>query len=62
MAQSVRTKEILAFVSGADGRRMKEAAEKGKLWKEQPFVLGVDAEEIYPGSGEGETILVQWNY
>lgn len=59
MAQSVRPKEILAFVSGADGRRMKEAAEKGKLWKEQPFVLGVDAEEIYPGSGEGETILVQ---
>ena len=40
-------------------QRLKEAAEKGKLWKEQPFVLGVDAEEIYPGSGEGETILVQ---
>lgn len=58
-ADSVRPKEIFSFVSGTDGKRMKKAARQGKLWKEQPFVLGVNAEEIYPGAEEGETILVQ---
>lgn len=38
---------------------MEEAARRGKLYKEQPFVLGVDASEIYPGDRSGETILVQ---
>ena len=32
---------------------------KGRLWKEQPFVLGVDAREIYSDEQEGELILVQ---
>ena len=38
---------------------MKAAARNGKLWKEQPFVLGVDALELYPHEQEGEQILVQ---
>lgn len=38
---------------------MAEAARRGKLYKEQPFVLGVDASEIYPDDRSGETILVQ---
>ena len=36
-----------------------KAARRGKLYKEQPFVLGVDASEIYPEDCSGETILVQ---
>ena len=35
------------------------AAKAGKLYREQPFVLGVKAEEIYPDGEDGETILVQ---
>ena len=38
---------------------MGAAARQGKLFKEQPFVLGVDASEIYPGNRSGEKILVQ---
>ena len=38
---------------------MKAAARAGALWREQPFVLGVDAREMYPEEQEGELILVQ---
>ena len=31
----------------------------GALFKEQPFVLGIDASEIYPQDQSGEKILVQ---
>lgn len=48
MADCIRTKDILAFLNSESGRRMTQAASAGKLWKEQPFVLGVNASEIYP--------------
>ena len=48
MADCIRTKDILAFLNSESGRRMTQAAGNGKLWKEQPFVLGVAASEIYP--------------
>ena len=38
---------------------MKAAARADVLWREQPFVLGVDAREMYPEEQEGELILVQ---
>ena len=38
---------------------MQRAALENKLFKEQPFVLGVDAEEIYSDTRSDETILVQ---
>ncbi len=65
MAASIRISDILLFLESGSGKRMSEAAVKGKLWREQPFVLGVDADQIYPGfSGESgsqkkEVILVQ---
>ncbi|MCI8666083.1 MAG: helicase-exonuclease AddAB subunit AddA [Dorea sp.] len=59
MADCIRVEDILGFLKSTVGRRMKEAAKAGKLWKEQPFVLGVDAREIYPDEQEGEQILVQ---
>ncbi len=59
MADCIRTEDILRFLKSSAGQRMKEAAKKEKLWKEQPFVLGVDAREIYPEEQEGELILVQ---
>lgn len=38
---------------------MQKAAALSKLFKEQPFVLGVRADEIYPDITSDETILVQ---
>ena len=38
---------------------MGRAAQRGMLYKEQPFVLGIDASEIYPQDQSGEKILVQ---
>ena len=59
MAACIRTVDIKGFLECSVGQRMKKAAELGHLWKEQPFVLGVDAREIYPEEEEGELILVQ---
>jgi len=59
MADCICGEDILGFLACPAGQRMKEAAKRRKLWKEQPFVLGVNAAEIYPGEQEGEQILVQ---
>lgn len=53
------TEDILKFLTCPSGNRMQESARNGKLKKEQPFVLGMDARELYPGEKEGELILVQ---
>ncbi len=59
MADCIRTGDILRFLNCESGRRMARAAAQGKLYREQPFVLGVPSEEIYPEDRSGETILVQ---
>lgn len=59
MADCIRTEDILHFLNCESGRRMARAAAQGKLYREQPFVLGVPSEEIYPEDRSGETILVQ---
>lgn len=59
MANAIRPADLLGFLSCTAGKRMRECALKGTLRKEQPFVLGVDAREIYPKEQEGEEILVQ---
>lgn len=59
MAQCIRPFDILVFLSSRSGKRMIEAAKRNQLRKEQPFVLGVDAREIYPDERSDETILVQ---
>ena len=59
MADCIRKKDILFFLNTRTGERMKRSAGKRLLWKEQPFVLGVDAKEIYDGEQERELILVQ---
>lgn len=59
MAACIRPEDILRFLGCESGRRMREAAGRGTLFKEQPFVLGIDAAEIYPQDQSGEKILVQ---
>ncbi len=59
MADCIRIRDVRHFLACRSGQRMKDAAVRQALWKEQPFVLGVDARELYPQEQEGEQILVQ---
>lgn len=59
MADCIRILDILGFLGCNAGQRMQKAAFQNQLFKEQPFVLGVDAKEIYPDTASDETILVQ---
>ncbi len=64
-AAAIRLEEISGFLDSPIGRRMKRAALEGTLFREQPFVLGVAAQEIFGGEmpagsdASEETILVQ---
>ena len=58
-AECVKAYDIFRFLETSSGKRMKKAAKSQKLWKEQPFVLGIDAKELYPEEKDGELILVQ---
>ena len=59
MAACIRPEEILKFLESSCGRRMKQAAGNRRLYREQPFVLGIEAGEVYPQEQEGELLLVQ---
>ena len=59
MVDSIDVKDILGFLNTNSGKRMSQAAAAGKLFEEQPFVLGVDAADIYPIESGRETVLVQ---
>lgn len=50
--------DISFFLESKLGLQMKKAAMNGKLFREQPFVLGLKAEEIY-GIDTDETTLLQ---
>lgn len=59
---TIRIWDILKFLSTPSAKRMHQAAVLGRLHKEQPFVLGVDAQEIYSEeeiSGMEELLLIQ---
>ncbi|GFI35933.1 helicase-exonuclease AddAB subunit AddA [Lachnospiraceae bacterium 50-23] len=59
MKEAIVLKDILQFLASPCAGRMRKSACAGRLWKEQPFVLGIDACDIYPGEQEGEQVLVQ---
>lgn len=59
MKACIYRKDILKFLQSDAGRRMHVAAEKGRLYKEQPFVFGIDAKEMYPETNTEELILIQ---
>ena len=52
---------LLTFFNSQLAQRMRRAYEKGKLFREQPFMMGRDISQIYPDKGytQGEIILVQ---
>lgn len=59
MTDCIRTEDIMDFLDSSIGGRMRMCAAAGTLKKEQPFVLGIDAREVYPREKEGEMLLVQ---
>lgn len=58
-AGCIRSRDILRFLHSTIGKRMIQAARAEKMFKEQPFVLGVDETEVYPEGTKGELVLVQ---
>ena len=50
---------IAHFLESDLGKRMRTAALGGRLWREQPFVIGRRASLIRPEWGDGEQILIQ---
>ncbi|MDD2979484.1 MAG: helicase-exonuclease AddAB subunit AddA [Hespellia sp.] len=59
MAECIDTADILAFLGSSSAKRMQKAASAQKLWSEQPFVLGVDAKDVYPETKSEQIVLVQ---
>ncbi len=51
--------KLWKFLNSTLGKKMQTAAKQGKLHREQPFVLGLPAKEIYADSDKEEVVLVQ---
>ena len=51
--------KIVGFLMSETAARMGEAARAGRLYKEQPFVLGLSADRLNSGFPKEETVLIQ---
>lgn len=51
MTDAIRCKDVADFLNSSLGARMRKAAGSGTLFREQPFVVGIDVDD--------ETVLVQ---
>ena len=58
-AKAVSLPKILNFLEQELAYRMWRAREQGLLYREQPFVLGIDAKRLDPDLPEGEKVLIQ---
>ncbi len=58
IASAINPDDVYLFLQSDIGKRMREADLRGKLFKEQPFVIGIPAMEIY-GVDSEEIILIQ---
>lgn len=58
-AKAVSLPKILNFLEQELAYRMWCAQEQGLLYREQPFVLGIDAKRLDPDLPEGEKVLIQ---
>ena len=52
-------KTFKCFFESALAKGMKAAAKRDKLYREQPFVMGVEAKRIYKDTDSKELIIVQ---
>lgn len=51
--------KLYSFFESSLAGRMMQAADAGKLWREQPFVLGLAAGRLGEEFPEGEQVLIQ---
>lgn len=58
-AKAVSLPKILNFLEQELAYRMWRAQKQGLLYREQPFVLGIDAKRLDPDLPEGEKVLIQ---
>lgn len=61
-AAALRREKLLHFLRSPLAGRMRRAAERGQLYREQPFVYGIDAARLSDGEHtfpKGETVLIQ---
>ena len=56
---AVRDQRIVSLLLSPLGYRMWQADRAGKLYREQPFVLGIDASRLNAELPETETVLIQ---
>lgn len=58
--EAVKIEEITSFIKSDLGRRMAKSNAKGRLFREQPFVLGIDAKDVERmQSGADGSVLLQ---
>lgn len=57
--ERVNKKQILSFFRSPLSKRMAKAQAEGKLFREQPFVLGVEASSVYKNTKSSEIVIVQ---
>lgn len=57
--EAVGVQKIVSFLTGWTALRMADAARAGKLYKEQPFVMGLPASRLGEGFPSEETVLIQ---
>ena len=55
----VKREKLNLYLSSEIAKRMKKASEEGKLYREQPFVLGISAKRVDKKFPENETLLIQ---
>ena len=56
---AVRDQRIIRFLQSPLAYRMWQADKEGKLYREQPFVLGIDAGRLSADLPDTETVLIQ---
>ena len=55
---AVNVRDLLKFIQSPLGKRMQDAARRGNLYREQPFVIGLPGDQV-DGSDPEELVLIQ---
>ena len=58
-ARWIDTSKVVRFLNSELGCRMRLSAKKQMLYREQPFVIGVEAYKVQPGWESNDMVLVQ---
>lgn len=57
--EAVSGERLLHMAQSPSVRRMAQADERGQLYREKPFVMGIPACEVYPGHTSKELVVIQ---